>query len=349
MPITRPTLSTLVTRISGDIQGGVSATAPLLQSSVLSVLARVFAGSCHLLWGFLQWISQQVMPDTAEAEYLERWSAIYGIYRTPATYASGEVEVSGTNGTTLPAGTVFVASGVEYASEADETIASGTATLVITALTPGSVGSLAEGQVLDLLQPVAGVQSAGVVLASGLTPASDAETDEALRTRLLARIQNPPQGGSEADYIEWMLANTDIAPTNAWVYPNYDGAGTVGITFTVSGGPVPSGGQVTDMEAYIQELAPVTAQVICFAPSLQSVDLTIHISPDTVALRNLVSESLEDYFAREGAPGSTLYLSQINEAIASVDGIIDHSLTVPVANVVLGAGEIAELGTITWT
>ncbi|KAL6953375.1 hypothetical protein U1Q18_052069 [Sarracenia purpurea var. burkii] len=91
--------------------GGISATAPILPASVLSVLARVFAGAAHLHWGFLEWIARQVFPDTAEAEYLERWAAVYGIYRTPATYASAEVQVSGTNGTVLPAGTIFVASG----------------------------------------------------------------------------------------------------------------------------------------------------------------------------------------------------------------------------------------------
>jgi uncharacterized phage protein gp47/JayE len=352
MPITRPTLQTLINRISGDIEGGIGATAPLLASSVLTVLARVFAASCHLLWGYLSFIAQQVMPDTAEAEFLERWAAIYGIYRNPATYAAGEVQVSGTNTTVVPAGTVFIAAGgTEYASAADQTIALGVATCNITALTPGSVGSLANGQVINLLQPIAGVNSAGVVQAAGLIPGNDAETDSALRTRLLERIQNPPQGGSLADYIEWMLANPTIAVLNCWAYGDYGGAGTVGVTFSIpgGGGPVPSGGQVTAMQAYLDVLAPVTAEVICFAPTLVSVACTIHISPDTTALRAAVSSSLADYFTNSGAPGTTLYLSQINEAIASVPGIVDHTLTVPAASVVLTNSQIAALGVITWT
>lgn len=350
MPITRPSLQTLVTRVTGDIQGGISSPSPLLPVSILSVIAHVIAASCHTIWGYVQYISRQVMPDTAEAEYLERWAAVYGIYRTPATFASGQVQIAGTNGITLPAGTVFVAGGVEYASAADVTVASGTATLSITALTPGSVGTIGFGQVLNLLQPVAGVQPSGTVQSSGLAAAADAETDEALRVRVLARIQNPPQGGSAADYREWILANPDIAPTNAWVYPNYAGPGTVGITFSIAGGGIiPSNPQVETMQAYIEERAPVTATVICFAPTLVTVPLTIHLVPSTAALKAAVQASLANYFADNASPGSTLYLSQIHEAIASVTGVIDHSMTVPNANVVLSASQIGTLGAITWT
>ena len=349
MPITRPSLSTLISRIQGDIQGGIASTAPLLPNSILNVLARVFAGSSHLLWGYLTWISEQVMPDTADADYLERWAAVYGVYRIPASYAAGEVLVSGSNGITIPAGTVLVASGgTQYASAADQTTAGGVATLTVTALTPGSIGTVANGQVLTLLQPIAGIVSQGIVQVAGLLAGNDAETDDALRTRLLARIQNPPQGGSKADYIEWMFACPTVSPLNAWCYPSYAGPGTVGITFSVAGGPVPSGGEVTAMQTYIDGLAPVTADVICFAPTLVSVDCTIHLVPNTTALQNAVEASLSDYFANNGAPGATLYLSQINEAIASVPGVVDHTMTVPAANVVLTTSEIAALGTITW-
>jgi len=350
MPIERPSLQTLITRISGDVQAGVGGTAPLLPTSVLSVLARVFAGSCHLLWGYLQWASRQVIPDTAEAEYLERWAAIYGIYRTPATYAAAEIQVAGTNGATIPAGTVLVAAGgSEYSSSADVSVAGGVATLEVTALQAGSAGSLAVGQVLNLLQPVAGVQPSGTVQSAGLTAGADAEADDAMRERLLARIQDPPHGGSRADYVAWTLANPDVAPAQAWVYPGYDGAGSVGVTFAVSGvSPIPSTPQVEAMQEYLEELAPVTARVVVFAPELLEVDLTIQLEPDTTALRANVAASLGDYFASNGSPGSTLYLSQINEAIASVPGVVDHSLTVPAASIVLGADELATLGDVTW-
>ena len=349
MPISRPTLQTLITRVSGDIQAATGGTAPLLASSALLVLARVIAASAHLLWGYLIWISQQVMPDTAESAYLERWAAVYGITRIPASFASAEVLVTGTNGIDIPAGTLFVAAGgTQYASQADETTAGGVATVTLTSLTPGSIGTLANGQVITLLQPIAGIVSQAVVQAAGLLPGDDAETDTALRTRLLTRIQNPPQGGSVADYIEWMLACPGVSPTQAWCYPNYSGAGTVGLTFAVAGGPVPSGGQVSAMTSYIEALAPVTATIVCFAPTLVPVPVTAHVVPNTSAIQAAVEASLANYFATNGAPGTTLYLSQINEAIASVPGVVDHTLSLPAANVVLTDYEIASLGTLTW-
>lgn len=138
MPLDRPSLHTLQTRIEGDIESGIDASAPLLRNSVLRVLARVFAGAVHLLYGLIVWVSRQVFPDTAEAEYLERWAGIYGISRIPATFASGRLTLTGANGTVIPAGTVFVADGdLEYISSSDATISGGTATVDVSCSTSG--------------------------------------------------------------------------------------------------------------------------------------------------------------------------------------------------------------------
>lgn len=351
MPIERPTLATLVDRISGDVQTGVGGTAPLLSRSVLQVLSRVMAGAAHLLWGYIEWLARQITPDTADAEYLEAHGATYGVLRIPATFASANVQIAGSNGITIPAGTVVIsAAGQEYQSAADVTTSGGSGTIAVTASAPGAASSLATGQVLTLLQPIAGLAATGTVLSSGLTAGQDAESDEALRTRLVARIQNPPQGGSKADYIAWMMGNAAIAPTAAWAYANYGGLGKVGITFTVGGvDPIPSGPQVTAMEAYIAELAPVTATVVAFAPTKVAVDVDLTITPDTTALRTAVETALEEYFVDNGAPGATLYLSQIREVVSSVPGIVDADITDPAANVVLGSGEIARLGAVTWS
>jgi uncharacterized phage protein gp47/JayE len=61
-----------------------------------------------------------------------------------------------------------------------------------------------------------------------------------------------------------------------------------------------------------------------------------------------VQAELTDLFVREGSPGGTILLSHIREAISQATGETDHILTVPAANVVLGAGAIPVLGTVTW-
>jgi uncharacterized phage protein gp47/JayE len=72
------------------------------------------------------------------------------------------------------------------------------------------------------------------------------------------------------------------------------------------------------------------------------------LTADTTAIRAAVSAELTDLFVREGTPAGTILLSHIREAISQAAGETDHILTVPSANVVMGAGAIPVLGTVTW-
>ena len=93
MPFERPTLDTLIERVSTDIKGGLS-LANIARRSFLGVISRAIAGMSHLLLGFLTWVSQQIFPDTAELEYLERWANIWGVTRIEATFAQFEINRS---------------------------------------------------------------------------------------------------------------------------------------------------------------------------------------------------------------------------------------------------------------
>ena len=53
--------------------------------------ARVEAAVAHGLYGFLDYLSQQIIYDTAETAYLERWASIFGINRKAAAKATGRM------------------------------------------------------------------------------------------------------------------------------------------------------------------------------------------------------------------------------------------------------------------
>ena len=90
MPFNRPTLSELKARIQADMISRLELTGGIVRRSVVGVLSAVFAGCSHILHGHLDWISKQVLPDTAEGEYLEDHHArLYGITRKAAGKASG--------------------------------------------------------------------------------------------------------------------------------------------------------------------------------------------------------------------------------------------------------------------
>lgn len=348
MPFSRPTLQELVNRTLADAQTRLGVD-ELVRREDLQVLARVLAGASHGLHGFIDWLSQQVIFDTAEAEFLERWSSIWGLARLAAAAAVGEITLTGTSGTVVPAGTVLVrADGAEYETDAEVTLAGGTATAAVTALVAGQDGNAAAASALTIATPIAGVNSTATVTAAALTGGADIETDDSLRARLLSRIQAPPHGGASHDYVTWALEVAGV--TRAWCYPQELGLGTVTVRFVRDddASPIPDAGEVAAVQAYIDALRPVTADLTVVAPVAVPLDFTIAITPDTSAIRAAIEAELRDLLRREAEPGATILISHIREAISLATGENDHTLTVPAADVTHAVGEMAVMGTITW-
>ncbi len=188
MSFSRPTLPDLIDRAAADIETRLPGVDARLRRSNLGELSRVHAGVAHGFYGYLDWLARQLMPDTAEAEHLDRWSTIWGVIRKPAAAATGNVTFTGTSGTLIPAGTQLQRSDAElFATDADGTISSGTVVVAVTAVTAGQGGNTAQSTKLTLLSPIAGVNSSAAVAAGGLVGGADIEIDEDLRDRLIAR------------------------------------------------------------------------------------------------------------------------------------------------------------------
>lgn len=350
MPFARPSLPDLIDRIAADIETQLPGVDARLRRSNLNVLARAEAGVAHSLYGYLDWLARQLMPDTAEVDYLERWSIIWGVTRLAATYATGAIAVTGVNGTVIPNGTFWTRSDAQrYASTADATISGGAATIPVIAETAGAAANTDANTTLTVSSPIAGLNASATVEADGLADGLDQEDDDALRARLVARIQQPPMGGAAYDYEAW--AKQVAGVTRVWVYPLYLGLGTVGVFFVCDDlDPIiPDADKVAEVQTCLDLVRPVTADVTVMAPIAYPVDFEVVLSPNTAATRSAVTASLTDYLFRDGVPGATLYLSRIMEAISIAAGESYHVLTVPDANVVLPAGRLGTLGTITFS
>lgn len=348
MPFSRPTLQELVNRTLADAQTRLGAD-ELVRREDLQVLARVLAGASHGLHGFIDWLSQQVIFDTAESEYLERWASIWAIERKAAASAAGSVTLTGTSGTLVPLGTLLVrADGAEYETAADVTLSAGTATAALTALVAGQAGNAAAASTLTIATPIAGVNSTATVTSGALTGGADSESDDDLRDRFLARLRQPPHGGAQHDYTAWALEVPGV--TRAWVYPAELGLGTVTVRFVRDddASPIPDAGEVLAVQEYIDALRPVTADLTVVAPVAVPLDFTIELITDTAAIRAAVEAELRDLLLREAEPGATILISHIREAISLATGETDHILTVPAANVTHVTGEMATFGVITW-
>ncbi|ABE45632.1 baseplate J/gp47 family protein [Polaromonas sp. JS666] len=350
MAFTRPSLLQIIERNIADIETRLPGTDARLRRSNLNVIARMLAGAVHGLYGVLDYLSRQVIIDTADAEYLSRWASIWGVNRKAAARAIGPVTFTGLTGSTVPAGTVLSrADGAEFTVDADATLVAGTATGQLTASVAGAAGNTAAVSALTFVTPVAGVNTGAVVAAGGLVNGSDTEDDASLRERLLARIQETPQGGADFDYVNWAKAVAGV--TDAWCYPQELGPGSVTVRFmryddTVTG--IPDAAEVAAVQAYIDARRPVTAAVTVVAPVAVPLNFTITLTPNTLLVKNAVQAELTDLIRREAVPGGTLLLSHIREAISLAAGETNYVMTVPAADVVLTTGQITTFGAITW-
>lgn len=361
MAFARPTLQDLITRVEGDIRGGLSLVT-LLRRSFLKVFARALAGLAHVLFGYLAYIEREAFPDTA-IDNITRWAGIWGVFQKEATYAKFQCSVSGSPGTVIPINRVYRRTdGFEYTAEAEVTLTGSGDTIVLIASTSGKAGAVSVSDQIAILTPIAGLTSEATVTTI-ITEPEDLETPEALQDRLIDRIQNPPSGGNANDYKQWALAVPGI--TRAWVGPQALGPGTV-VVYPVldANDPItPSPAKITEVFDYIETLRPVTANVTVTAPVLLPLDLTIAIKPNNADTQDAIETELKDLIFRDAAlagsyksPGvlhtGKILLSRLNEAISIATGEDDHEIIdvnggAP-ADVTPATGELIVLGVITW-
>jgi len=348
MPFNRQPLLELINRTRDDTVSRLP-DPEVLRRSDAEVYARVLAGAAHGLYGYIDWLSHQLIYDTADGENLERWASIWGVNRKSTSKSVGTVAFTGNTGAIVPTGAILVAyDGQTYETTAYAELVGGTVVANVQAITAGAAANRLSGQTFTLQSPVAGVN--GNAIAGAMTGGADIENDDALRSRLLARIKNPPQGGSKTDYERWALEVPGV--TRAFISPQELGAGTVTVRFMMDGlyvDGIPLPGDVAAVAAHIEPLRPVTAAVTVQAPVAAALNFTISgLLPLTVTVQAAVTAQLKDLLAREAVPGGTILKSHIDEAISVATGEVDHTLTVPSTNVTNAAGVISTMGTVSF-
>lgn len=346
MPLARPTLRELSDRIHDDFNSRLPGADSRLRRNMLDVLAKTWAGALHALYGYVDYIAKQLFVDTAEGDYLARHAAIWGEDRKAAIKAQLPLTMTGTAATVCPANTrLQAADGTQYRVAADSSIDD---PVTVIAAIGGTAGNLAIGVQLAFVSPVLGIDTVATVSGDPIRLGADEENDDLLRARVLARIRQTPQGGSLADYLQWALEVPEV--TRVWVIPAHDGAGSVGVAFTMDGrvSQIPLSGDVAAVDAYLEARRPVTANVVTFAPTAVPIDIAITITPSNAVVKAAVAAELADYFRRDPQLGTDVRRSRLIEAISLAKGEVYHSLDTPSADVTITADEIAVLGTLTW-
>lgn len=351
MPWQSPTLTELAEQIRADMRGRLSDANPALRRAMLRVIADVDAGAVHGLYGYLSWLAKQLIIDTAEAEWLERWASIWRIYRQGEVAATGPVLLTGNPEAQLLAAEEFEQDGIRYTLDDTVTLdANGEATGSVTAVEAGDEGNLAAGETLRLVRAVSGIDGEATVGDDGITGGAEQESDERLRERLLERIQRQPHGGNADDYIMWVReAHPDI--TRVWVSRHAPDIGEVTVRFVCDDldDIIPTNAVVEAVDKHVDDVRPVTARgFYAVAPEAAPLDLAIRLTPDTAEARARVESALDDFLGQTAEPGGTLYREQLSGVIYVAAGDSRHELDSPSENVAYSTNEMPVLGETTW-
>ena len=353
MPYTPPTQQQLASRVNSDITSRLPGSAPQLRRGIIPAIAYALMKGLAALYGYITSLYAQAVPVTATKSNLDRWASLWGVVRQQPTAAAGPVTATGTNGATIASGSSLQdAAGNSYTTNALATIASGTASITVTAAATGSGGNQASGAILTFVSPPSGVASTVTVGSAGITGGLDEGDDDQLLAALEAVIQQPATGGNANDYVRWAKSNTltGVNVTRAWCFPLYSGAGTVKVYIaddTYSGGTTAAAGTVTAVQNYINVVRPVTATVTVASATKQAVNFTFTGGLNSTQQAQ-AQAALAALFLR-AAPEGSIGTQDMILAVASAIGSGAFGITAPTTTQTATAGNILSLGTFAFS
>ncbi len=352
----RPTLPQLYQRVRQTIDS-LLGTKKRPRISLVDILAKALAGLSHSLHGHIEFLAKNLLPDSARGLVLERWAAIFGVFRKQATRSKGKVELTALVPTaTVPVGTILQAFDLRYQVTSEGVAVNGKVIVDVVSLAFGAKQNLDSGIEISLVNPIEGIDSVGIVAVGGTSGGANEETDVQLRARLLERIRTPPQGGAATDYIIWAKEVPGV--TRAFVYPTRRGAGTVDVAFVTDGldniVPDPSSDIFAKVRETLKSRAPTTAVVDVIQLKAKPITPEIQVSPDTPEVRLAVEKEIKDLLRREASAGredgstGAIRVSRLREAISQAEGEEFHTLISPTQDITVGDVEIITFGGVQW-
>lgn len=299
--------------------------------------------------------------DTASGEYLSRKTAEFGVNRAPATHAErkGLFYGAGNAPMDVPLDSRYSIEDMTFIVK--EKI--GTGLYKMTCETPGTVGNEQFGSLLSI-DYVANLNRA--VLADVLVPGEDEESDEELRQRFYAAVNEPAFGGNVADYKQRINAIPGVGATK--VYPVWQGGGTVKCTIIAADWTPPSQTLMDKVQTIIDPTvnsgqglgqAPIDHKVTIEGVTGSTINvettltLAVGVTPGQVqtdveaVVATYLIELRKDWANQQQLVVRT---AQIDARILTISGIEDVAATTingSSANLTLGADEVPLPGAVT--
>ena len=299
--------------------------------------------------------------QSAAEQNLDQLGALLAVTRLAATSASVTLQftrASTAGSLTIPAGTSArqPGSSVIFATQADATIANGQLNTTVTAIatnTGPNANGFNIGTITQVIEAPTGVTAVTNTTASA--GGSDTETDNAFRTRIKLAPNQFSVAGSKGAY-KFHALSADVSIIDVAVLGPEDRGGADPVTvdvYPLTNDGLPSSlilGAVT-AALNLDTIRPLTDIVNVSAPIEVSYDITALVTIFDAAEQSIVEAALTaaiNAYTTERASrlGNDIVLSQIIEALQSVDGVYSVSLTDPVSSIAVGLNEWAKANVV---
>lgn len=368
-----PTASQIAERMAGFLETALTKAAALkgvlldpaklsfaVRSTrgVFAQLLRAVALELRSVHDHIAYRGRQIFIDQCDDENVAVHAGIWNVVRRDPVKAVGTIALTGTPGANIAAGIVLTSSaGVSYVTTAGGIISgAGSLTVAATASVGGLDGNLASGIRLTVQTVTPDVT--GATVSTAFSGGADQQSISSWREDVKSRIRRPPHGGADFDYVTWVEDAFDVAAVK--VVPGWVGNGSLALIVAMNDPAGPRAATVAELAAigaYVSGLKPVTAMVVPVAATIRTLNLTVHLKPDTEPVRAAVNTAWQRFIATLGdeddtgntSPiGATIERSRLIEAISAASGEYAHDLTVPAATFTLAATEYPIAGPITW-
>ena len=342
------------TEIYEQMRGTFAQRAGFVPSEGCDSAVRLYALAAELQSLLMQadWVLDQSFPQTAQGMYLDYHAETRGITRAAAEKAVGTLRFAAADKVTatcpIEKGAVcMTAEGVRFETTEDATIAVGSqwADVPAQAVEAGAGGNVIAGTVTLLsAMPVGVVQCTNPAAFSG---GCDAESDEALRGRVLASYQRLPNGANAAYYEQEAMRYPGVAAAKA--VGRARGIGTVNVVIATHAG-VPDAALLAAVETDLQKKREIAVDVKVLAPAVETVAVTaaLKAAPGyTFAEVKAGAQSVLEALFTGGLLGKSVTTARLLTLLCGVEGVENVHLTAPAADVAVGSTELPMLGTVT--
>lgn len=333
-------------------------------------LLGAVALSQYELYYYIGLLFEMGYPQTAIGDYLDQLGVLVNCYRQTANKSSGTVtftidEAISTD-ILIETGNIVTCSSnydLTFTLTEDVTILAGqtSASGPVIADNGGSIGNVA-GAVIDTLEENTTDENITVTNASALMGGSDTELDEEYRARILEAGQALAMGN-----ISWYKSLVgNITGVHDCTVINMPFNQSYNVKILVNGDNKPTTDEVIeDIEEIftLEDNRIGGIKVIIDKPtySVVDIDITLAVKDDYsfATVQADVEANIIDYFQGGTTNYNTVYtglsiaqnvvISTISMIIGNTPGVEDWTITDPIANVLIGSENAAQVGTITIT